>query len=173
MPGTWYTLEEINCLVIGEGGLGKTTFCTQMHAEFLGNEAHIEHDGSATSVEQFTTDPESLCKHLPAITTSTGDRVYNHIQDSPGHSSIDNRKHMQAMIDHIISKQALQLTIDRDFLELGIKPEGDPLIQGRMDVLYDVVFYFIPPHRFKDGDLEYITRLSKARALLASLLTLA
>ena len=43
----------------------------------------------------------------------------------------------------------------------GILADGDPLREGRDDLLIDVCFYFIAPHRFTPMDKEFIRRLSE------------
>ena len=77
-----------------------------------------------------------------------------------GHASIDNSEHMNAIIAHIQSKKQLQFEIERDRLR-GRRQAGNPMREGRDDMLYDAALYFIPPHRFKPADLEYIQRLNK------------
>lgn len=39
--------------------------------------------------------------------------------------------------------------------------DGNPLREGRDDLLIDVCFYFIAPHRFTPMDQEFIRRLSE------------
>lgn len=67
---------------------------------------------------------------------------------------------METIIEHIKGKFALQYRLDEDALH-GREPAGDPLTAGRPHQLYDVALYFIPPHRFKAADLEYIKKLAE------------
>lgn len=53
----------VSFLVLGESGMGKTTFIRQFLRSYMEGGApviHGEHDGSSTSVEKFERDPDSL-----------------------------------------------------------------------------------------------------------------
>ncbi|KAK9800363.1 hypothetical protein WJX73_010937 [Symbiochloris irregularis] len=153
---------HVNALVVGESGLGKTTFTMNLHQDFQGPDFKLwPHDGAETSMASFKADPDSLCMHLPkAVATESGDWVMWHMQDTPGHGNIDDTEHMNMIINHIRSKKYLQYEMERQLLQ-GMEPQGNRLCEARDDHLYDVAFYFIPPHRFKPADLEYIRRLSQ------------
>ena len=45
--------------------------------------------------------------------------------------------------------------------EQGILADNNPLREGRDDLLIDVCFYFVAPHRFTPMDQEFIRQLSE------------
>ena len=47
----------------------------------------------------------------------------------------------------------------------GILADGNPLREGRDDLLIDVCFYFIAPHRFTPMDEDFIRQLSEEVAV--------
>ncbi|KAK9802576.1 hypothetical protein WJX73_006624 [Symbiochloris irregularis] len=154
--------QHVNILLVGESGLGKTTFTNQLFANCCPSKhSDQQHSSPDISIQEFETDPELLCKHLPAIRISTGDWVEHHVQDTPGREGVDNKQHMDAVIRHIQSKQALQYHRDMSLLT-GMQLDSEAQRQARSDNMYDVAFFFIAPHRFKQVDLqlEYIQRLS-------------
>ena len=76
---------HLNILVIGQSGLGKTTFIKQRFEDYQSTE-FLPHDGSSTRMEDFAANPGSLCSHVnESVLTENGEyMVYYHVQDTPG-----------------------------------------------------------------------------------------
>lgn len=60
---------HLNLLLLGESGLGKTTFIYQLLHSYAPAGADIRkgHDGSSTTMDQFKRDPSSLCTELRPV----------------------------------------------------------------------------------------------------------
>ena len=76
---------HVNLLVIGQSGLGKTTFIKHMFEDYQSADFQ-PHDGSSTRMEDFDADPARLCTHLDesVLTENEEYMVYYHVQDTPG-----------------------------------------------------------------------------------------
>ena len=79
---------HVNLLVVGASGLGKTTFIRQVFQDFQSKKFQ-PHDGSATHMDDFMADSDSLCTHLEeSVSSDDGSYlVHYHIQDTPGDSA--------------------------------------------------------------------------------------
>ncbi|KAK9831587.1 hypothetical protein WJX74_001509 [Apatococcus lobatus] len=152
---------HVNLLVVGVSGLGKTTFIRQLFQDFQ-TKAVLPHDGSATSMSQFQSDPASLCTHLEeSVASDNGEyAVHYHIQDTPGFGSVDNLEHIQCLVKHIQAEKKEHLRRQQMQIQ-GVLPAGNPLQEARDDLLIDLCLYFIAPHRFTPMDRSFIKELSQ------------
>ena len=76
---------HVNILVVGQSGLGKTTFIQNMFEDHLSTDFR-PHDGSATCMEGFIKDAETLCTHVNESVLSENEEyeIHYHVQDTPG-----------------------------------------------------------------------------------------
>ena len=76
--------KYVNLLVVGESGLGKTTFIRNCFADLL-NEDFDLLDASWGSMSEFKDSPSVFCTHLPAIEVPEAlIRLRYSVQDVPG-----------------------------------------------------------------------------------------
>lgn len=78
--------KYVNLLVVGESGLGKTTFIRNCFADLL-NEDFDLLDASWGSMTEFKDSPSVFCTHLPAIEVPEAlIRLRYSVQDVPGYA---------------------------------------------------------------------------------------
>ena len=76
--------KYVNLLVVGESGLGKTTFIRNCFSDFLHEEFELS-DASWGSMTKFKNSPSAFCTHLPAIEVPEAlIRLRYSVQDVPG-----------------------------------------------------------------------------------------
>lgn len=74
----------VNLLVVGESGLGKTTFVKNCFAD-LSQEAFELRDASGATMQEFRDDPDTFCTRLPPIEVPEAlIRLHYSVQDVPG-----------------------------------------------------------------------------------------
>ena len=79
--------KYVNLLVVGESGLGKTTFIRNCFADLLNEEFELL-DASWGSMTEFKDSPSVFCTHLPAIEVPEAlIRLRYSVQDVPGYLS--------------------------------------------------------------------------------------
>lgn len=76
--------KYVNLLVVGESGLGKTTFIRNCFSDLLNDEFELL-DASWGSMKEFKESPSVYCTHLPAIEVPEAlIRLHYSVQDVPG-----------------------------------------------------------------------------------------
>ncbi len=79
--------KYVNLLVVGESGLGKTTFIRNCFADLLNEDFELL-DASWGSMTEFKDSPSVFCTHLPAIEVPEAlIRLRYSVQDVPGYFS--------------------------------------------------------------------------------------
>ncbi|KAK9863186.1 hypothetical protein WJX84_012049 [Apatococcus fuscideae] len=153
---------HVNLMVVGASGLGKTTFIRHVFEDYQSQDFQ-PNDGSITRMEDFETDPASLCTHLEESVCSDNEEylVHYHVQDTPGYGNVDNEEHMDIIVKFIKQQKEEHLKRFRRRQFEGILPAGNHLREGRDDLLIDMCLYFIAPHRFTPMDQEFIKKLSE------------
>ena len=80
--------KYVNLLVVGESGLGKTTFIRNCFADLLNEDFELL-DASWGSMTEFKDSPSVFCTHLPAIEVPEAlIRLRYSVQDVPGYFSV-------------------------------------------------------------------------------------
>lgn len=79
--------KYVNLLIVGESGLGKTTFIRNCFSDLLHEDFELS-DASWGSMTDFKDSPSVLCTHLPAIEVPEAlIRLRYSVQDVPGCAS--------------------------------------------------------------------------------------
>ena len=77
--------KYVNLLVVGESGLGKTTFIRNCFSDLLHEDFELS-DASWGSMTEFKDSPSIFCTHLPAIEVPEAlIRLRYSVQDVPGY----------------------------------------------------------------------------------------
>lgn len=77
--------KYVNLLVVGESGLGKTTFIRNCFSDLLHEDFELS-DASWGSMTEFKDSPSVFCTHLPAIEVPEAlIRLRYSVQDVPGY----------------------------------------------------------------------------------------
>ena len=79
--------KYVNLLIVGESGLGKTTFIRNCFSDLLHEDFELS-DASWGSMSEFKDSPSVFCTHLPAIEVPEAlIRLRYSVQDVPGCTS--------------------------------------------------------------------------------------
>ena len=142
VPGNRVT--RFNIMVVGESGLGKTTFLKTLLKDYSQDEL-IQHSGEKTCGINRVGEVE--------LTQQGGETVLVTFVDSAGYGDeIDNKKHFDPIINHI-TNQFRAHKQDKD----AEKFDDDEL--RIRDERIHCCFYFVAPHRFKELDRKFMEML--------------
>jgi len=154
-----WTHNYMKILIVGDDGLGKTTFTRNLFAAYAANIDFPVADASGHGASTVFSDrPEQLCTELAVHDEDS--MVYWHylIQDSPGYGDFDGhedaRTQRNAIIDYI-------KTCSDQYLDMEINPSRRSSMHQVADSRVDVVLYFLPPHRLRRSDIRFIKLLTQ------------
>eukprot|EP00878_Enallax_costatus_P014348 GHUV01015008.1.p1 GENE.GHUV01015008.1~~GHUV01015008.1.p1 ORF type:complete len:461 (+),score=142.02 GHUV01015008.1:140-1522(+) len=147
----------VNFMVMGESGLGKTTFIRNLVSSYKTQKAQPS-DGSSTSLAQFQSDPESLKTIVePMEVREAGRRLHVTIQDMPGWGDdINLVRYLRVVVDFILAQRA------KDYeLLAGSRGLNETAMCGQLQNSLTACVYFLTPHRVKKVDLIIMSALSQ------------
>jgi len=154
-----WTHNYMKILIVGDDGLGKTTFTRNLFAAYAANIDFPVADASGHGASTIFSDrPETLCTELAVQDEDS--MVYWHylIQDTPGYGDFDGhedaRAQRKAIIDYI-------KTCSEQYLDMEINPSRRSSMHRIADTRVDVVLYFLPPHRLRRSDIRFIKLLNQ------------
>jgi len=183
----WQNLS-LRLMVVGESGMGKTTFIENVFHAYRPNAScagpHATHaltrqmptgthaakhecvakTGCATTgpcrpstkSTIFLSNPDELCTSFVVEDAEERIRMHYYIQDTPGYGdTLDPTTRMTEIIRFIQTQNQRHLQREVD---MSTDVATDPRI--------DVCLYFIPPHRLKEIDVEFMRRLANVVALI-------
>lgn len=140
-------------MVVGESGMGKTTFIKNLFAAYAQDPDLKVNDASPpTSRETFTTNPDKLCTEIVVADESHLQRFHYLVQDTPGWDNMEDN--MEPVLDYIKACSRACLEYEQDV------SRGAPLTKFE-DPRVDVCIYFIPPHRIKPVDVKFMQELAE------------
>lgn len=147
----------VNFMVMGDSGLGKTTFIHNL-TDSYSVKAAAAADGSTTSLATFQTSPESLRTLLePMDIPEAGRRLHVTIQDMPGWGDdINLVRYLKVVLSHILEQRAK----DYELLS-GSRAMNSVAMCGQLAHSITACVYFLPPHRVKKVDLILISAISQ------------
>lgn len=153
-----WTHNYLKILVVGEDGLGKTTFVRNLFAAYASDVDFPVADASAPGAfDLFQSHPERLCTEL--VVKDEDAMVWWHylIQDTPGYGDFDGphdaETQRNAIMDYVNS--TLQKHLDGE-----LDPKRRLALHTIPDVRVDVCLYFLPPHRMRQTDARFMKELS-------------
>ncbi|KAF6251737.1 Septin-domain-containing protein [Scenedesmus sp. NREL 46B-D3] len=148
----------VNFMVLGESGLGKTTFIQNLTSSFkIVNGGGVQ-DGSCTTLSQFQADPDSLRTVLePMEIPESSRRLMISIQDMPGWGDdINLMRYMRIVTGFLLEQRA------KDYERLaGGRTLDKTAMCGQLQHSITACLYFIPPHRTKKIDLILMAAISQ------------
>lgn len=154
-----WTHNYMKILIVGDDGLGKTTFTRNLFAAYAANIDFPVADASGHGASTIFSDrPEQLCTEMAVQDEDS--MVYWHylIQDTPGYGDFDGhedaRAQRKAIIDYI-------KTCSEQYLDMEINPSRRSSMHRIPDTRVDVVLYFLPPHRLRRSDIRFIKLLTQ------------
>lgn len=150
--------KYMTILVVGESGLGKTTFIQNMFAAYSQDATLPVNDASApTAKDDFISSPEKLCTDITVKDEQNMIAFHYRVQDTPGYDNME--VNMDPILDYI-----------NDANHACLRREQDARRQGPLaklpDPRVDVCVYFVAPHRLKPVDCKFIARLAKSVPVL-------
>lgn len=147
----------VNFMVMGESGLGKTTFIHNLVNSYKTQKAQPS-DGSSTSLAQFQSDPDSLKTILdPMEVREAGRRLHVTVQDMPGWGDdINLVRYLRVVVDFILAQRAK----DYEILA-GSRGLNETAMCGQLQNSLTACVYFLTPHRVKKVDLIIMSALSQ------------
>ncbi|PRW59161.1 septin GTPase [Chlorella sorokiniana] len=151
-------------LLVGESGLGKTTFIRNLFAAYARDASFPINDAGGPNARRvFAENPEALCTEI--VLQDSEHKVYYHylVQDTPGYGdSTDLAGDRRLVLDYIdVSSSTYLLQASRlpsFFIETD--PERRAAMAAIRDTRVDVCLYFVPPHRLRQIDLQFICELA-------------
>jgi septin 7 len=147
-----WTKRFFKILVIGESGLGKTTFIRNLFAAYAQDPNLIVNDASApTSRDTFIKSPEKLLSEVVVRDEASQTEYFYHVQDTPGFENMEDN--MQPVLDYIHAN-------NKKYVDLELDSKRVRPLHHFEDARVDVALYFISPHRMKPVDVQFITALS-------------
>lgn len=102
--------SHVNLMVLGESGLGKTTFIRNLVASFSATTK--PHDGTSTSLADFMANPQKLTTRLaPMDIVKAGRRLHLSVQDAPGWGDeVHTSRYLRTMMAHLLeARQRVRL----------------------------------------------------------------
>ncbi|WIA23940.1 hypothetical protein OEZ85_013580 [Tetradesmus obliquus] len=147
----------INFMVMGESGLGKTTFINNLVSSYRTTRGQ-PHDGSTTSLSAFQADPDSLKTVLePMEVSEAGRRLHVTVQDMPGWGDdINLVRYLRVVVDFILQARM------KDYEMLaGSRGLNEAAMCGQLQHSITACVYFLSPHRVKKVDLIIMSALSQ------------
>ncbi|KAF8067209.1 glpF [Scenedesmus sp. PABB004] len=162
----------VNYMVLGESGLGKTTFIHNLTSSFKVLNGGRVADGSSTTLSQFAADPDSLKTVLePMEIPESSRRLMITIQDMPGWGDdINLMRYLRVITTFLLEQRAkvrvlrvlCVLRVPRDYEKLdGGRALGETAMCGQLQHSVTACLYFIPPHRMKKIDLILMAAISQ------------
>jgi septin family protein len=152
-----WTHNYLKILLVGEDGLGKTTFVRNLFAAYASDVDFPVADASAPGAfDLFQSHPERLCTEL--VVKDEDALVWWHylIQDTPGYGDFDGphdaETQRNAIVDYVNS--SLQKHLDGE-----LDPKRRLALHTIPDVRVDVCLYFLPPHRMRQTDARFVKEL--------------
>uniref|UniRef100_A0A383VIX7 Septin-type G domain-containing protein n=2 Tax=Tetradesmus obliquus TaxID=3088 RepID=A0A383VIX7_TETOB len=146
----------VNFMVVGESGLGKTTFINNLVSSYT--TTGKTHDGSSTSLADFQSDPDRLKTVLePMEVREAGRRLHVTVQDMPGWADdINLVRFLRIMVTFILAQRA------KDYeLLAGGRALTESAMCGQLQNSITACVYFLTPHRVKKVDLIMMSALSQ------------
>ena len=138
--------ESITVMVVGDSGVGKSSL--------LSNLFHQELDDSPGKGPTLRVTERVLNFDLGGVPFSA------HLIDSPGyHDSLDLRRSIKLVTDHIDSMFAKTLANER-------RPHRKAESERETHKGVDVVLYFFSPHRCKEIDMLFLSKLRGRASIL-------
>jgi len=112
--------------------------------------------GTSTPASLFRRAPEELCTSFIVENENERVRMHYSIQDTPGYGdSFDIKRRLDDIIAFVTKQQGRYLNLEKS---LATESEPDPRV--------DVCLYFIPPHRLKEVDVEFMKQLGAVVPLI-------
>ena len=151
----WQNLS-LRLIVVGESGMGKSTFIENIFHTYRPNTGMPEPLRQSTKLTTFLSNPDEMCARFVVEDVDERIRMHYYIQDTPGYGdTLDPNTRMTDIIRFI-------QTQNQRYLQHEVDTSTDVATDPRVDVC----LYFIPPHRLKEIDLEFMCRLSKVVTLI-------
>lgn len=143
-------------MVVGECGMGKTTFVRNLFAAYAQSADLTVHDASAaTSQGVFLRAPDELCTEIVVKDEVHLVAYHYQVQDTPGYNDdAQLETGMQDILDYIEENNWRYMEMEQDPLR------GGPMSRVH-DPRVDACLYFVPPHRLKQVDVLFMTRLAE------------
>jgi septin 7 len=140
-------------LVVGESGLGKTTFIKNIFASYA-QDANLKVNDvpGATSKEEFVNNPEKLMTEIVVKDVANMTAFHYRVQDTPGYDNLEVT--LDPVLDYIKAQQYKALEHEQNAKRVHAMTKFE-------DPRVDVCVYFIAPHRLKPIDVEFIKKLCK------------
>ncbi|KAI3438983.1 hypothetical protein D9Q98_001397 [Chlorella vulgaris] len=150
-----WTHKYMKLLLVGESGLGKTTFVRNLFAAYARDASFPVNDASTPNAPQiFVEKPQALCTEI--VLQDSDNKVYFHylVQDTPGYGdSTDLAADRRVILDYIQDSSSTYLEQEQD-------PERKAAMHAIKDTRVDACLYFIPPHRLRKIDLGFMAELA-------------
>jgi len=146
VPPAQMAVSDLNVLLVGESGLGKSTFVNTLF-----NKDVIPRLPSGASAKTLCITPYS------EIRQSTNHQLRVTVYDTPGYGDDPNLLKNWFHIVDFIDEQNREYARRKRYKESFVDPR------------IDLCFYFCPPHRFKDTDRAFVALLAR-RTLVVPLL---
>lgn len=143
---------RLNTMVVGESGLGKSTFLCTFYDNLVngwgdgeGEDRIWDGAGNGTPTVKIV----ELGRHRIRQTTQAGTEIELTVIDTPGYGDhINNEESFKPITDYIIDK-------NRKWYSLVRRGQNAASLDERVHLC----FYFIAPHRLKHIDVEFLKRL--------------
>lgn len=150
------THQYMKILVVGENGLGRTTFIKNLFAPYAGDPNFPVKDASGPNArDTFENNPRDLLSGYAIFDNQA--RVWYHylVQDTPGYGdSMDLEGDRQLVLDYVRGH-------NKNYYEQERSEGRSKPIHKFEDGRVDVCLYFIPPHRLRKLDVEFMRELSQ------------
>lgn len=140
-------------MVVGESGMGKTTFIKNLFAAFAQDpELRVNDVPGPTSKDIFAKDPDRLLTEILVRDEATMTSYHYRVQDTPGYDNLE--VNVEPVLDYIHQQSLKAVEHEQN------AKRAAPLTKFE-DPRVDCCVYFIAPHRLKPVDVEFMKEISK------------
>jgi septin family protein len=155
-----WTHNYMKILILGDDGLGKTTFIRNLFAAYASDVDFPVADASGHGASTIFSDhPEQLRTELTVKDDQESVCWHYLVQDTPGYGDFDHQNdacaQRKAILDYIKSCSA-------QYFDMELNPTRRSTMHSIPDTRVDVVLYFLPPHRLRRSDIRFIKLLTQA-----------
>ncbi|BDA49236.1 probable Septin-7 [Coccomyxa sp. Obi] len=147
-----WTDRHLKILVVGESGLGKTTFIKNLLAPYAQDpDVKVNNVSGPEALKVFIETPEKLSTTVLVNDHNSLTSFHYRVQDTPGYNTLEEAR--EPILEYIKRQNSEHIEREQD------AKRANPLHKFT-DSRVDVALFFIAPHRLRPLDLDFMVQLA-------------